>query len=81
MNKTRSQEESPVHADMTILDIVSQFRKTEAVFRKYDEKARVCLCCEALFEPLKSIAEKYRLNLENLLADLNAAITSHKDME
>lgn len=63
-----------IRAEMTILDVVSRYRQTEAVFRKYDEMAGVCLCCEALFDPLQEIAERYGLNLEKLLADLNSAV-------
>jgi hypothetical protein len=63
-----------IRAEMTILDVVSRYRQTEAVFTKYDEKAGVCLCCEALFDPLQEIAERYGLNLEKLLADLNSAV-------
>jgi hypothetical protein len=59
---------------MTILDLVSRYRQTEAVFKQYDEKAGVCLCCEALFDPLKDVADKYHLDLAKLTADLRAAI-------
>jgi len=62
-----------IHADMTVLNIVSKHRKTEAVFKNYDKKAGVCICCHALFEPLKKVAVKYDLNLEELLEDLEAA--------
>ncbi|MBW1643508.1 MAG: hypothetical protein JRJ76_11775 [Deltaproteobacteria bacterium] len=58
---------------MTVLNIVSKHRKTEAVFKNYDKKAGVCICCHALFEPLKKVAVKYDLNLEELLEDLEAA--------
>ena len=61
---------------MTILDVDSRYRETEAVFGKYDEKAGVCLCCNALFEPLQDVAEKYGLNLEKLLADLETVAKS-----
>jgi hypothetical protein len=63
-----------IRAEMTILDVVSRYRQAEAVFAKYDEKAGVCLCCEALFDPLQQIAERYGLDLEKLLADLNGAV-------
>jgi hypothetical protein len=55
---------------MTILDVVSMNRKTEAVFRRHDEKAGACLCCEALFEPLSSVAVRYGLDLDQLMEDL-----------
>ena len=67
-----SDEQTHIRPEMTILDVVSRYRQAEAVFAKYDEKAGVCLCCEALFDPLHQIAERYGLDLETLLADLNA---------
>ena len=59
-----------IHPDMTLLDVIARFRQTETVFRQYDEKAGVCLCCEALFEPLGETAEKYGLDLHQLVSDL-----------
>ncbi|MBW2284616.1 MAG: hypothetical protein JRF65_08470 [Deltaproteobacteria bacterium] len=50
-------EERPdIRPNMTVLDVISRYRRTEAVFRKYDDKAGVCLCCDALFEPLWEVA-------------------------
>lgn len=63
-----------IHSGMTLLDVIDRFRQTETVFRKYDEKAGVCLCCEALFESLGETAEKYGLDLSQLIADLEAEI-------
>ena len=61
---------------MVVLDVISGHRETEAVFKRYDQKAGVCLCCEALFETIRGMAEKYRLDLDALLADLRAAAAS-----
>lgn len=63
-----------LHGQMTLLDVVSRFRRTEAVFRQYDERAGVCLCCEALFETLRHTADKYDLDLQQLLADLEVVV-------
>ncbi len=59
-----------IYPEMTVLDVVSRYRKTEAVFKKYDELAGECICCQALFDPIKKVAERYGLDLERLLADL-----------
>lgn len=59
-----------IYPEMTVLDVVSLYRKTEAVFEKYDELAGECICCQALFDPIKKVAELYGLDLERLLADL-----------
>ncbi len=59
-----------IHPWMTVLDVVSMNRQAEAVFRRYDEKVGACLCCEALFEPLSSVAVRYGLDLDQLIEDL-----------
>ena len=64
--------------EMTVLDVVSRYRETEAVFRKYDKQAGECICCNALFEPLKNLAAKYDLNLDNLLDELEAHSRAEK---
>ena len=74
MSKDISNKKQPITPDMTILDIVSRFRQTEAVFKQFDQKAGECLCCNALFDPLKDVADKYDLNLKELTAELIAAI-------
>ncbi len=63
-------EIDPINPKMTILDVVSEFRSTEKVFKRYDKEAGTCLCCEALFDPLWKVAEQYGLDLEQLLTDL-----------
>lgn len=62
-----------IDPDMTILDVVSRYRQTEAVFKRYDEKAGVCLCCQALFDPLKRVAQEYGLPLAELIVELENA--------
>ena len=57
--------------EMTVLDVVSKYRHTEAVFKQYDQQAGECICCQALFESLQDMATRYRLDLERLLSDLN----------
>ena len=58
---------------MTVLDVVSRYGKTEAVFKQYDKQAGVCICCHALFKPLSKVAVRYGFNLEKLLEDLEDA--------
>jgi hypothetical protein len=66
-------EADRIHPDMTVLDVVSSYRQSEAVFKKYDERAGVCICCEALFVPLKDVSKRYGLNLSDLIEDLRRA--------
>jgi len=58
---------------MIVLDVVSRYRQTKAVFKKYDQKARVCIYCAALFDPISAVATRYGLPLKRLLADLKAS--------
>lgn len=75
MSRNAASDEPTIHPDMTVLDVVSRYRQTEQVFRRYDEQAGVCLCCEALFDPLREVAGTYGLDLDRLIEDLEAAAT------
>ena len=68
-----SDSKKTIRPEMTVLDIVSRYRQTEKVFKRYDAEAGECICCQALFESLRDVAEKYHLDLKELLADLEAA--------
>lgn len=74
MSLFKDSEHPSITADMTILDVVSKYGPTEAVFKEYDKKVGACLCCQSLFDPLKVVAYKYGLDLEHLTADIQAAI-------
>ena len=63
-----------IHPGMTVLDVVSRYRETEAVFKQYDARAGECICCQALFDSVQDVAEKYHLDLAELLTDLESAI-------
>ncbi|MFW5975183.1 MAG: hypothetical protein ACOCP6_00325 [Desulfosalsimonas sp.] len=58
--------------NMTVLDVVSRYRQSDRVFRKYDAAAGECICCNALFETLSDVAAKYRLDLARLISDLES---------
>ncbi len=68
-----------IHPDMTILDIVSAHKATEAVFRSRDDQAGECILCQALFDTLAQVAERYSLDLDALLADLETATGQSRD--
>ncbi len=59
-----------IEPEMKVLDIISAHRETEAVFRSYDAAAGECICCNALFETLKEMTNRYGLDLEEVLTDL-----------
>jgi hypothetical protein len=75
MSKFEPGEDQRITPDMTVLDVIDRYRDTEAVFRKYDEQAGVCICCQALFDTIADVAAKYRLNLDQFLSDLEDAIS------
>ena len=73
-----SDTNNPIHPEMTVLDVVSRYRQTEAVFKRYDARAGECICCQALFESLRDVAEKYHLDLKGLVADLGSVMQPTK---
>ena len=64
----------PITPEMTVLDIVSRFEATEKVFKRYDAQAGECICCNSLFEPLKTVIERYGLDGNRFLTELLAKI-------
>jgi hypothetical protein len=62
-----------ITAGMIVLDIVSEYPATEAVFKSYDEQVGECICCQMLFESVQQVTEKYNLDLNELLGKLNSA--------
>ncbi|MFH1082305.1 MAG: hypothetical protein V1751_02830 [Pseudomonadota bacterium] len=74
MSKALNNGKKSIYPYMTILDVLSRYGNTDSVFREYDEEAGICLCCEALFDPLSVVAEKYNLNLEKLITELEHVI-------
>jgi hypothetical protein len=59
--------------EMTLIEVLQQYRQTEAVFRRYEGEANGCLLCHALFDTLAEAAAKYGLDLDRLLKDLQEA--------
>jgi hypothetical protein len=74
MKNKKSAHSPQITPEMTVLDVIHRYRQTEEVFRTYDEQAGVCICCQALFEPLRRVAQRYDLALEGLLDDLEETI-------
>jgi hypothetical protein len=57
---------------MILLEVMSQWPISQAIIVAYEAQAGVCLRCHALFETLAKAAQKYNLDLNKLLGDLNA---------
>ena len=80
MEEKITEKNIPIHPEMTLLDIVSKYRGSEEVFRRYDEKAGVCLCCEALFESLETVAANFHLDLTELIQSLKIWVSEQGDV-
>jgi|UniRef100_A0A7V6A3U6 hypothetical protein len=68
-----SDQQTPITPEMTILEVLSRYRQTEAVFRRYELETGVCLLCHDLFESLEDVAACHRLDLPRLLKELHLA--------
>jgi hypothetical protein len=69
MGRVSSKEKKHILPEMMVLDVVSRYRGSEAIFRKYDEQAGVCICCNALFETLSDVSERYCVDLKRLFIE------------
>jgi hypothetical protein len=58
---------------MTVLDVVSQYHGTDAVFQRYDVLAGECICCCCLFETLETLCLKYGFDVEILIDEITEA--------
>ena len=63
-----------IDPEMTVLQVVSIYRETESVFKRFDKHIGECICCNYLFETLGMMAQKTDLDLETLIRDLEGAI-------
>lgn len=57
--------------NMTPLDIVEKYPKTEDVFREYDVVVGRCLLCNNLFDTIEDIASNYNINLVEMIEKLD----------
>lgn len=63
-----------VTPETTVLELLDLYPETEAVFERYTRRLGICICCEALFCSLNEVAQRYELNLEELMARLCSVI-------
>jgi len=71
--KEKSNQSQVISADAILLNIVSGWPSTEAVFKKYDGKAGLCLCCTCLFDTMAAVASRFSIDLDTFLADIQKA--------
>jgi hypothetical protein len=62
-----------IRPDMTVIEVVYKYKRTQDIFKKYDEQKGQCIMCTALFESLTTVSERFGLNLKRLLEELEAA--------
>ena len=58
----------------TVLDLVAAHPATQDVFRSRDAAAGCCLLCQALFETVSGLADRFGLDREALVSDLKKAM-------
>ncbi len=61
-------------ANLTVLDVVSTYPETEVIFKSYDASVGECICCQSLFDTVQQVADKYNLDLTEILNKLNSAV-------
>jgi len=64
-----------IAANLTVLDVVSTYPETEVIFKSYDASVGECICCQSLFDTVQQVADKYNLDLPEILNKLNSAVT------
>ena len=74
MQENHRDEIIHIRPEMTILEIVHKYRQTQDVFKKYSEQSGQCIMCTALFESLTTVCERFGLNLEKLLEELESVV-------
>ncbi|MDY0360888.1 MAG: hypothetical protein RBR08_05515 [Desulforegulaceae bacterium] len=60
--------------NMTLLDIMSKWEKTQKIIKSYDEKAGTCLCCNHLFDTLESVCLRYQIKIDEITEKIKKQI-------
>ena len=68
-----------ISKDMTVLDVVCEHRGTDKVFSSYDVGSGECICCNSLFETIETVAQKYGIDIYELIENLEKAIHQETD--
>jgi hypothetical protein len=76
LRKERIMAEAPVAItpETTIIDIISQYRETERVFKKLEEETGICVCCQGLFLPIGEAAKQFGFDLGCALSEIKSVI-------
>lgn len=60
--------------ETTMLELVGLYPETELVFDHYTRIIGICICCEALFCTLSEVADRYKIDSEELIVRLRSVI-------
>jgi len=60
--------------ETSIIDIISNHRQTEKLFKRLEEETGTCICCEGLFMSVKDAASHFGFPLWDTLIDINTII-------
>lgn len=53
MIKSNHADQGPITPQMTLVEVMFQWRASEAIFQNYEAQAGTCLRCHALFDTWK----------------------------
>ncbi len=67
-----------INAETVILDIISDYRHTETIFKRLEEETGICILCQGLFLSLGDAAGQFGFNGAKTLREIHAAI--HENM-
>lgn len=63
-----------VTTETTVLELVELCPETELVFKHYTRRIGICICCDALFCTLSEVAERYEIDIDELMRRLNSVM-------
>jgi hypothetical protein len=72
--KTNDETPPAIAPETLMIDIISHYRQTEAIFKHLEEKTGTCVLCEGLFLSLKDAARQFGFDLGDVLGNLRSAI-------
>jgi hypothetical protein len=77
--QTTPDRTSIITPEMTILDIIGQYRETERIFKQLEAELGVCVCCQGLFLTLREAAERFGFYLSPVMAEIDTLIRGRKE--
>ncbi|MHB8121956.1 MAG: hypothetical protein ACYDG4_07350 [Desulfuromonadaceae bacterium] len=63
-----------VTTETTVFELIELYPETELVFEHYTRRVGICICCEALFCTLREVADRYEIDIDELMRRLNSVM-------